>query len=159
MAHSIVTECGRFLSLHPALAYVCLFLAPVAIAYWRFAAAPYRRCQTELLLTPGRAAQPAVPQILERYAAWELTRGSCLSPFGLWLQEELARQRLSLADMAERSGVELDSLVRILYRNEESASERALLARVAGLLGANEEEIDRLLWAELAAGPDVRKRP
>lgn len=158
MAHQAVATLGRAIQLHPVLVYLFGFLAPIAAAYWVFVLLPYRRGQTHALLSPRHVSQPAVPGVLERYAAWEWAMQSRLTPFGRWLFAELERRDLTLAEVAGRSGLEVDALLPVLYTDRPPGTDPEIIRRLAALLGAGEHQVDRLLQAELAAGAE-RNRP
>src|SRR5207249_4637063 len=135
--------------LHPTLASLIVFVAPIAVAYWRCALLPYRRGQRASLLSPWHVARPAVPGVLERYASWEWVQEGHLTPFGRWVYEELGRQNLSLADLARRAGTDPDALMTLLYARVGTGSDAQAVRTLAELLGAGEHQIDRLLRAEL----------
>jgi len=71
MAHALLPALGRLVQLHPGWAFCLGFLLPLALGYWFYALAPYRRGWSEHLLSPWHVRRPSVPGVLERYAAWE----------------------------------------------------------------------------------------
>jgi hypothetical protein len=131
--------------------FLLVFVLPIALGYWFFAVAPYLRGRADDLLSPWHVRRPAVPGVLERYAAWEWANESRLTPFGHWLFEELERQHLSLTELARRAGVDRDALLSLLYTNARRSTDLALIRSLAALLGAGEYQIQRLLRAEVTA--------
>jgi hypothetical protein len=159
MIHHALLALGRNIQLHPTLVYLIGFHAPIAVAYWLFALLPYRRGQREALLSPWHVARPAVPGVLERYATWEWANEGHLTPFGRWVYEELGCQNLSLADLARRADTDVDALMTLLYARARSGPDRQTIRTLAGLLGAGENQIDRLLRAELTAEAETNRLP
>ena len=71
MVHAILPALGRAIQLHPGWAFLLGFVLPIALAYWFYALAPYRRGRFEHLLSPWHVRRPSVPGVLERSATWE----------------------------------------------------------------------------------------
>jgi hypothetical protein len=151
MAHHLSATFVRAALVHPTLVYLLAFLVPIAAAYWFFALAPYLRGRPEDMLSSRHVCRPAVPGVLERYdtSGWAMERH--LSPFGRWVSQELARQNLSLAELAQRGQLSVDTLISLLYGDTSHCTDSKLLRTIATVLGAGEQQIRRLLRAELSA--------
>jgi hypothetical protein len=154
MAHGLFQALERVRQLHPALLFL-LFLVPIALAYWSFALRPYVRGRGDALLSPWHVRRPAVPGVLERYAAWEWTQESRLTPFGQWVYRELERRHLSLTGLARQARIERDVLLSLLYADPGRRPDPALIRAVGAVLGAREREIERLLPVEIAADTEL----
>jgi hypothetical protein len=159
MIHQELLALGRNIQLHPALACLLAFVAPIAVAYWRFALLPYRRGERSALLSPRHVAQPAIPGVLERYASWEWVNEGHLTLFGRWVYDELARQGLSLAELARRAGTDVDAVMPLLYVQTGARPDPATIRTLAEHLGAGEHQIDRLVRAELTAEAEANRLP
>lgn len=159
MAHPLLQSIGHSIQLHPYLTYLLGFLAPIAGAYWLFSVSPYTRPRTERLLSPWHVRRPAIPGVLEHYAAWEWANESHLTPFGRWLFEELARQNQTLVDLLRHADLDMEAVVPTLYADAVGETTAAVMRRLATRLGADDDEIDRLLRAERGAGREMNRLP
>jgi hypothetical protein len=159
MAHHLLQSIGRGIQLHPYLTYLLGFLAPIAGAYWLFSVVPYTRPRTERLLSPWHVRRPAVPGVLEHYAAWEWASESHLTPFGRWLFQELAQSNETLSDLLRRAHLEMGAAAPALYADVVTEADPALIRRIATLLGADENQIDRLLQAQLGTNREMNRLP
>jgi hypothetical protein len=155
MVDGLFQALERLRQLHPALQFLLLLVLPVGLAYWSFALRPYARGRGDALLSPWHVRRPAVPGVLERYAAWEWARESRLTPFGQWVYQELERRHLSLTGLARQAGIELDVLLSLLYADPHRRPDPALIHAVGAVLGARERQIERLLPVEVAADTEL----
>ena len=158
MADQALQAVGQAFQHHPVLGFLLLFGLPILFAYWRYALIPYRTGRLQDTLSPWHVVRPSVPGVLERYATWEWTLTDRLTPFGCWVIEELERQQRTLAGLADEAGMSFEGLVDCLTGSHDGDVNSSTLRTLAGLLGAGEHQIDRLLHAERAAVLETGRR-
>jgi hypothetical protein len=98
---------GLWLSQHPALSALLLFVLPVALAYWYFAVRPYALAEhskagRERIISPimlGPLAGSFVPALAERPL-----EDVGLGPFGQWLMPYLLLRGLTAGELARQLG-------------------------------------------------------
>jgi hypothetical protein len=159
MALSWIHWIARTVLIHPYLAYLLGFLAPVVGAYWLFGVAPYTRSCPERLLSPWHVRRPSVPGVLERYASWDWAAEDQLTPFGRWLLQELERRDETLEALIRRAGLDLHTVASALYPMAGERADPLVIRRLAALVGAGEDQIQGLQQAQRAAISGLKRLP